>query len=124
MRRALLLPIFFALGCGGSSGFRIDNVALSPEDVPVNPGGTETLHFSADIFDDLHVVTSAWVQTENGPLWIDLVRGVDPHWSVTVPLSALNGLPVGTYRFDIHAEDDGGRRVLLQDAVRLKIRLN
>ena len=123
MRRALLLALFLVAACGGDASFRIDNVSLTPDDVPINPGGTEMLRVSADVFDDLHDVTNAWVQSETGSIWIDLTRGTGSRWSATMPLTIVDGFPAGTYRFDFHAEDDGGRRIVLPDVVRLKIRL-
>lgn len=124
MRRALLVPLFLAASCGGSAGFRIDNVSLSPDDVPVNPGGVEMLKLSADVFDDRHDVLDAWFVAEDAPVWFDLQRGTGAHWSAIVPLHELDGLPAGTYRFDVHASDDAGRSIVLVDAVRLKISLD
>ena len=127
MRRAckpLLLAAFAAVACGGNStGFRIDNVSLSPDDIPIASSSSAPLNIGADVFDDTHEVLSAWVVSEDGRFWIQLERGTDPHWGASIPLSRLSALPAATYRFDVHAEDDAGRALVLVDAVRMKIRL-
>lgn len=125
MRRALLLLPFLLAACGGGTdGFRIDNVSLSPDDVPIDTTGVEILKMGADVFDDLHDVSAVWVVSQQGPFWLDLVRGNDAHWSASVPLTALHGFPSGNYVLDVHAQDEAGRSIVLAGAVRLRIGLD
>jgi hypothetical protein len=111
-------------GCGGAAGFRIDNVTLSPDDIPVSTSSPESLHVGADVFDDNHLVTNVWVTSASNTFWLDLIEGTDPHWSAAIPLANLAGFPAGNYVFDVHAVDDAGRTIVRTDAIRLKIQLN
>lgn len=116
------LALASAASCGGTlPGFRIDNVSITPADIPVGTQSTELLRLSADVIDDNHEVLSAWASFEEAPITLDLGRGTDPRWSGSIQVRSLGGLAVGTYRIDLHAQDDAGRSIVLTDAVRLQV---
>jgi hypothetical protein len=117
---ACLLAVF---GCGGSEpGFRIDQVSISPDDIPLNSTSNEDIRISALVFSDRHDVVEVLVRSDEAFLWLDMIPGRYPKWSVSVPVSEFQGYPVGSYWLDIEARDDADRTLILEDAVRLKIR--
>jgi hypothetical protein len=121
--RGILFSIPFALACGGADpGFRIDDVSVAPDDVPVDTDSTDPLKVGASIFHDRFEVSDAWVDSEEGALFIPLTQGAFPRWTGSIPLTHLHGFPAGVYFLDFHATDAAGREVVLDDGVRLRIR--
>jgi hypothetical protein len=110
-------------GCGGTEpGFRIDQVSITPDDIPLNSTSNEEIRISANVYNDRHEVFEVLVRSDEAFLWLDMVPGRYPKWSVTVPVSDFRGYPVGSYWLDIEARDDAARTLTLEDAVRLRIR--
>ncbi len=123
MRKGILFFVPFALACGSvDPSFRIDDVSVSPDDVPVNPATTDPLKVGAAVYHDRFEVTEVWVDSEEGALWIALEQKNSPRWAGEIPLTSLQGFPAGTYYLDFHAIDAAGREVILDDGVRLRIR--
>ena len=126
MRRwvtAIALLLVAAGGCGGTeNGFRIDNVTISPDDLPINSQADENVRISALVYDDNHDVLEVLVRSDEALLWIDMIPGRYPKWSVSVPVSDFSGYTIGDYWIDIEARDDANRRVKLENAVKLTIR--
>lgn len=114
-------------GCGhGTPGFVIDDVSLSPNDIPVDTTSNQLLKVQATVTDDLHDVTDVWANSDEASFWLDLAVNpfVNDQYSATIPLSVFRGYPVGDYYIDLHALDSAGRQVDLANAVRLRIRPN
>lgn len=110
-------------GCGGTEpGFRIDQVSITPDDIPLNSTSNEDIRISAQVFSDRHEVIEVLVRSDEAFLWLDMIPGRYPRWSVSVPVSDFQGYPVGSYGLDIEARNDADRTLTLEDAVRLKIR--
>lgn len=110
-------------GCGGTEpGFRIDSVTISPNDIPLNSQSTEDIKVSASVYDDRHDVFEVLVRSDDAFLWVDMVPGKYPKWSVSIPIALFEGFEVGDYWIDIEARDEGDRTRRLDDAVRLQIR--
>ena len=125
MRRWLLLVAVVLAGCGsGTPGFRIDDVTLTPDDIPVDTPSSTHLKVAASVFNEQHEVTNVWVTSGDGLIWIELTQGAFPRWTGEMPLSALHGFPSGDYFFDFHARDDADRNITLENAVRLRIRVD
>lgn len=125
MRRWVIAAVglLAVCGCGGSEpGFRIDQVTITPDDIPLNSTSNEEIRISAQVFSDRHEVIEVLVRSDEAFLWLDMIPGRYPRWSVTVPVSDFQGYPVGSYGLDIEARDDAERSLRLDDAVRLKIR--
>lgn len=110
-------------GCGGTeTGFRIDNVTITPDDLPLNSQADEDVRISALVYDDNHDVLEVLVRSDEAILWIDMIPGRYPKWSASVPVGDFAGYPIGDYWMDIEARDDANRRVKLENAVKLSIR--
>ncbi|HVO30147.1 MAG TPA: hypothetical protein VMV18_05410, partial [bacterium] len=120
----LLLTLFLAACGGGANGFLINNVTISPDSFPVDSQSTANLSVGADVQDDTHVVTAAWMQAEEGTLMLDLTLGASGRWSASIPLRQLDSVPVGVYHIDVHAQDDAGRSIVLENAVQLAVTLH
>jgi len=113
-----------ALGCGGGTpGFVIDQVTITPDTIPIGSTSTQPLKISAQVTDDRHQILSVWATSEGNQVWIDLPESKTTWgtYSGSIPVSDLQGFPVGDYWFDLHATDDGGREVDLTRAVKLHI---
>lgn len=123
-RGALLLASLLMTSCGESAGFRIDDVSVSPEDIPVNTPSAAFLSVNASVIGERHEVLDVWVDSDEGAIWIDLEKKVDPRWSGKVPLAAFQGFVVGDYFLDVHARDYAGREITLENAVRFRIEPN
>lgn len=110
-------------GCGGiEPGFRIDDVSLKPNDIPLNSQSSEDIKISASVYDDRHEVVEVLARSDDALLWIELLPNRYPKWSVTVPIEMFEGYEIGTYWIDIEARDEAYRTRRLDDAVRLEIR--
>lgn len=123
VRRPLLLSAMLAAlpACGGETGFRINDVTVSPSALPINPDVDGTVQVGAEVLHDRQEVLRVWVTSEEGPLWIEMEPRANPRWSGALPFGALYGFPARTYRLDVHALDAAGREVILDDAVRFRI---
>ena len=120
---AMTLVSGLLCGCGGEdAGFRIDQVTLAPDDLPVNSQSTEDVRISALVFNDRHEVLEVLVRSEEAVLWVDMIPGRYPKWTAHVPVTDLSGFPIGTYWIDIEARDDADRTLVLDNAVKLVIR--
>lgn len=121
MLRWPLLLLVLLPACGGETGFRINDVTVSPSAVPIHPDVEGTVQVGAEVLHDRQEVLRVWVTSEEGPLWIEMEPRAHPRWSGGLPFRALRGFPAGTYRLDVHASDAAGREVVLDDAVRFRI---
>lgn len=129
MRSAILVPVLatfaaLAASCGeGDAGFRIDDVRLSPDDLPFNSLSADDIRISAEVWNDRQEVLEVLVRSDEAPLlWIELLPGTYPKWSAEVPITDFSQYPVGEYWLDFQARDSANRVVRLEDAVRLRIR--
>lgn len=114
--------ILLCTSCGGGeAGFRIDDVRVSPEEVPVNIASGDPLRVTCTVFNDLHEITEVWANSDEGDLWIALEQDANVRWGGALPLTSLNGFAAGDYFIDVHALDLAGRQIELKDAVRLRI---
>lgn len=120
-RGALLLASLLMFSCGESAGFRIDDVSISPEDIPVNTPSAAFLSVNASVIADRREILDVWIDSDEGSIWIDLEKRADPKWSGSVPLAAFQGFVVGEYFLDVHARDHSGREITLENAVRFRI---
>ena len=124
MWRAALLLLAIS-GCGGTeAGFRIDQVSINPDDIPLSSSSPEDIRISAQVFADRHEVVEVLVRSDQAILWLDMVPGTYPKWTATVPIADFQGYPIGSYWIDIEARDAAHRTVTLENAVRLRIREN
>lgn len=124
MRRwVTAMALLAASGCGGTEAdFRINNVTITPDDLPLHSQADENVRITAQVFADRHEVVEVLVRSDEALLWIDMIPNRYPKWSASVPVSDFAGYPIGTYWIDIEARDDADRRVELEDAVKLQIR--
>lgn len=121
--RVAALLLLAISGCGGTeTGLRIDQVSISPDDIPLNSTSSEDIRISAQVFADRHEVVEVLVRSDEAMIWIDMLPGTYPKWSATVPVTDFQGYPIGSYWIDIEARDAAHRVVKLENAVRLKIR--
>lgn len=117
----LLAPLWS--GCGGEDpGFRIDQVTISPDDLPVNSLSDEDVRIAALVFNDRHDVLEVLVRSDDAMLWAEMIPGRYPKWSVRIPVAEFSGYPIGKYDIDIEARDDANRLLVLENAVTLTIR--
>jgi hypothetical protein len=120
---AVWLSMGLLCGCGGEeAGFRIDQVTITPDDLPLNSQSTEEIRISALVYDDRHEVEEVLVRSDEAFLWVDMVPGRYPKWSARIPVGDFTGFPIGTYWIDIEARDDADRTLVLENAVNLRIR--
>lgn len=117
----LLGTAIFLASCGDSAGFRIDDVSISPDEIPVNTPSAELLSINVSVIADRREILDVWVDSDEGSIWIDLEKRNDPRWTGTVPLSAFVGFVVGDYYLDVHARDYSGKEITLENAVRFRI---
>lgn len=127
MRAAILVTVLAALSgaCGDiPNGFRIDDVRLTPDDLPYNSLSEEALRISADVHNDRQEVLEVLVRSDEAPLlWVELLPASrQPKWSTELPIFVFAGYPVGEYWLDFEARDTADRVVTLDDAVKLEIR--
>ena len=123
----LFLAALLTSACGESEpGFRIDDVRLSPDDLPYNSLSSEDIRISADVWNDRQEVLEVLVRSDEAPLlWLELLPGARyPKWSTTVPIVDFSQYAVGEYWLDFEARDSANRVVRLEDAVKLEIRDN
>lgn len=120
-RGALLLASLLMTSCGDSAGFRIDDVTINPEDIPVNTPSGAFLSVNASVIADRREILDVWVDSDEGAIWLELERRADPKWSGSLPLSVFEGFVVGDYFLDVHARDHSGREITLENAVRFRI---
>ena len=117
----LLVPL--GSGCGGEeAGFRIDQVTLTPDDLPVNSPSDEDVRLSALVYNDRHDVLEVLVKSDDAMLWAEMIPGRYPKWTVRIPVADFSGYPIGAYDLDIEARDDANRTLVLENAVTLRIR--
>lgn len=117
------ISLMAVCGCGANdAGFRIDQVTIAPDDIPLNSTSNEDVRISAQVYDDRHEVVEVLVRSDEAFLWADMLPGRYPKWSARIPVADFAGYSVGTYWIDIEARDDADRRIELEDAVKLTIR--
>lgn len=121
LRLGSILLLSCGLSCGDSAGFRIDDVSISPEEIPVNTPSSEFLSVNVSVVADRREILDVWVDSDEGAIWIDLEKRAEPRWTGRVPLSAFQGFVVGDYFLDVHARDLSGKEVTLENAVRFRI---
>ncbi len=110
------------IGCGGPfPPIRIDDVSLVPEDIPLNSGSAEPIRIAATVTGHVQEIAEVWVDCEEAPLRMEMMRTGDTRWTAAVPVRALQGFPAGRYRLDLHARDAAAREATLDDAVVLRI---
>ena len=123
--RAILFAVslFVAVGCGGTEpGFRIDDVSISPNDIPLNSQSSADIKITASVYNDRHEVFEVLARSDEALLWVDLEQGSYPKWSITIPIAIFEDFEIGDYWIDIEARDDGNRVRRIEDAVRFQIR--
>ena len=122
-RRLVLLALFLAAGAcgGGEPGFRIDQVSVKPDDIPILSVSNESIKISALVYNETHEVTEVLVRSDEALLFVDLIPGRYPKWTGEVPVTDFYGYTLGSYWLDVEARDDGNRVIVLDDAVRFRI---
>ena len=122
MRSALAALLLLAAGCGGASdGFRIDQVSVSPNDIPLGSSSNDPIRLSASVVNDRQDVEEVWADCDEGIVWFELLPSTYPRWKGTIPMVALQSFPAGEYYLDLHARDVAGDTVDLTNAVKLTV---